>query len=327
MKNIALMNTAIFSFNQGDYIIMESAKRELDTLLKDAFVVEIATHSPMFHVREFGIQKDNSFYQKLQMFDYKFVCGTNLLAHNMRYKKTTWNINTHDSKYFGDMILLGVGTDPSNVAINSYTRKLYSQALSKDFIHSTRDQRTCMMLKDMGYKAINTGCATTWGLTPEHCAKIPGQKSSSVVFTLTDYAPDMERDKKMIEIIRGCYEKIYFWIQGFEDLNYLKSLTNLDDIQLISPNLHNYSQFLRTHDCDFVGTRLHAGIKAMQLLHRTIIISVDNRASDMAENYHLPIIGRMEIETTLKDKIESDFTTNIKINEENIKLFMAQFQA
>ena len=176
MKYIALMNTAIFSFNQGDYIIMESVKRELDYLLKDSFVVEIPTHSPMFHVTEFGIGKKNSFYDKLQKFDYKFVCGTNLLHHNMKYAKTTWNINIFDTKYFGDMILLGVGTDPKDEAVNRYTRKLYNQVLAKDVIHSTRDERTKKLLESMGFKAINTGCATMWGLTPEHCSKIPTKK-------------------------------------------------------------------------------------------------------------------------------------------------------
>ena len=29
MKNIALLNTAVFSFNMGDYIIMESARKGL----------------------------------------------------------------------------------------------------------------------------------------------------------------------------------------------------------------------------------------------------------------------------------------------------------
>lgn len=326
MKNIALMNTAIFSFNQGDYIIMESVKRELNQILRDSFVVEIPTHSPMFHVKEFGIRKNNSFMEKLNSFDYKIVCGTNLLAHNMNYKKTTWNINLKDTKYFGNMILLGVGTDPSDEPVNSYTRKLYQQALSKDFIHSTRDERTKKMLIDMGFKAINTGCATIWGLNQEHCKKIPTKKSESVVFTLTDYAADPDKDREMIQILEKNYKSVYFWIQGVGDLEYYMSLNIVSDVQFISPNIDAYNEFLKHTDCDFVGTRLHAGIKAMQLFKRSIIIGVDNRARDMVQDYNLHVIEREEISEQLEKKINSSFETNICIQKENIDTFLSQFK-
>ena len=76
--------------------------------------------------------------------------SANLLAHNMKYKKTTWNINTRDTKYFGDTILLGVGTDPSDEPVNAYTRKLYQQVLSSKYKHSVRDERTKQMLENFG---------------------------------------------------------------------------------------------------------------------------------------------------------------------------------
>lgn len=325
MKKIALLNTAIFSFNMGDYIIVESAKKQLMEILNNAFVVEIPTHSPMFHVREFGIRRKNSFYDKLQSFDYKFVLGTNLLAHNMRYKKTTWNINVIDTKYFGDAVLLGVGTDPKDEKINMYTRKLYKQVLSSKYKHSVRDGRTKRMLEDLGFDAINTGCSTMWGLNRAHCAEIPTSKRNTVIFTLTDYAKNYDADKKMIDILKQNYDRLYFWIQGFEDLEYLNQLCNRDNIEIIPPAIDDYSSFLDMHDCDFVGTRLHAAIKAMQKKKRSIIIGVDNRARDMAEDYGLHLIERTEIDC-LENKINQDFKTDIRINEANIKEFLAQFK-
>ena len=326
MKNIALLNTAVFSFNMGDYIIMESARKGLASILDGSFIVEIPTHSPMFHVREFGIRKNNSFFEKLQSFDYKFVCGTNLLAHNMKYKKTTWNINTRDTQYFGDTILLGVGTDPSDEPVNAYTRKLYQQVLSSKYKHSVRDERTKQMLESLGYQAINTGCSTMWGLTKEHCKQIPTKKKDCVVFTLTDYAPAEKEDYKMIQILRENYETLYFWIQGFGDLEYLKKICkgDIESIQLISPTLDAYNQFLDETDCDFVGTRLHAGIKAMQKMKRSIIISVDNRARDMAANYGLHVLERNQIEN-LGTKINQEFATDIRIDEVRIQEFLSQF--
>ena len=326
MKKIALLNTAIFSFNQGDYIIMESVKKQLSFLTSEAFVVEIATHSPMFHVRELGLFNKNSFYDKLQDIDYKFVCGTNLLAHNMHYRKTAWNINLRDTKHFGGAVLVGVGTCHSDEEINAYTRKLYKQALAADYTHSVRDERTKKMMEDMGYKVINTGCATMWGLTESHCEKIPCTKKNKVVFTLTDYAMDPKNDKKMIDILRRNYDELVFWPQGVGDFEYFHSLGETKDIQIISPLLENYSCFLTQNDCDFVGTRLHAGIKAMQMLKRSIIIGVDNRARDMAANYGLHLIERETIED-LEAKINGTFSTKMKIKEENIRTFLAQFSA
>lgn len=325
MKNIALLNTAIFSFNQGDYIIMESAKKGLQSILNQSFVVEIPTHSPMFHVKEFGIRKNNSFYEKLQNFDYKFVCGTNLLSHNMKFKKTTWNINTKDTKYFGDVVLVGVGTDPSDEEPNAYTKKLYKQVLSSEYIHSVRDERTKRFLESMGFKAINTGCATMWGLNEEHCKKIPTKKSDTVVFTLTDYMIDQEKDRKMIEILKENYKELYFWVQGFGDLEYFEKICSDKSIKIISPNLESYSQFLAETNCDFVGTRLHAGIKAMQMLKRSIIIGVDNRARDMAESYGINFLERENMDSLCK-MLHSEFSTDIKIDEENIQNFLKQFE-
>lgn len=324
MKNVALLNTAVFSFNMGDYIIMESARKGLASVLENAFVVEIPTHSPMFHVRELGLKKKNSFYDKLQSFDYKFVCGTNLLAHNMRYMKTTWNINLWDTKYFGDTVLLGVGTDPSDEEVNAYTKKLYNQVLSHDFKHSVRDMRTQRMLEKLGFKAINTGCATLWGLTKEHCQQIPTKKKKTVVFTLTDYAPNPVADKKMVQVLKENYESLYFWIQGVGDLEYLNSIVNTEGIKFISPTLEYYNKFLDEVDCDFVGTRLHAGIKAMQKKKRSIIISVDNRARDMAQSYGLHVLENKNIDL-LEKKINQEFETDIHIDEERIQEFLEQF--
>ena len=54
MKKMAILNTAVFSFNQGDYIIMESAKNNLKDILRQNFIVEIPTHSPALHSYQYG---------------------------------------------------------------------------------------------------------------------------------------------------------------------------------------------------------------------------------------------------------------------------------
>ena len=62
----------------------------------------------------------------------------------------------------------------------------------------------------------------------------------------------------------------------------------------------------------------------MQNYIRSIIIIVDNRAQDMKETYNLVAIERGKIDE-LGDLINSTFSTEIKLNEEEIKRWKEQF--
>ena len=326
MKNIALLNTSIFSFNRGDDIIMESAKKQLKPILKDNFVVEIPTHSPAFHLYEImNIPgKENAFREKLDKIEWKFVCGTNLISKSLLSRKPLWNLNLLESKYLKNCILFGVGA--GNIGnIDKYTAKLLKNVLSGQYIHSVRDEEAKQMIEKIGLKAINTGCPTLWSLTEEHCKKIEKNKSNKVVFTLTDYKKDVEKDQKFIDILNKNYEEIYFWVQGFDDYEYLKTLKNIENINIISPSLEAYDEFLKNNECDYIGTRLHAGIKAMQRYKRTIILVVDNRTRSMKRDYNLNCIEREKIETELENCINDVIETKVKLNEKNIEIWKGQF--
>ena len=78
-------------------------------------------------------------------------------------------------------------------------------------------------------------------------------------------------------------------------------------------------------DVDYVGTRLHAGIRALSKGHRTIVISIDNRAKNIGKDTGLPTIEREDIEVLLQDKINSEFATNIHMPINNIKQWKKQF--
>ena len=325
MKYIALMDTSVMSFNIGDQIIMESIRHGLEPVLKDAFVINMPTHSPLFHWWEFSVFGNDSLTENLNKLDFKFVGGTNLLEKNMRKRKNTWNIHMTDSRYIKDFILVGVGTDSLEDAANDYTRKLYTRILNKDYTHSTRDESTKIFLEKLGFKAVNTGCPPLWGLGTEHCMRIPVEKSDKVIFTITDYMKDAEKDKIMIDVLGRNYGELYCWIQGSMDLEYLESLeADNEKIKLISPSLQAYNKFLDDIDCDYVGTRLHAGIKAMQKMKRTIIVGVDNRAYDMHLTYNFNYINRNSIEN-LENMINSSLDTVINIDERKINSFLNQF--
>ena len=84
-------------------------------------------------------------------------------------------------------------------------------------------------------------------------------------------------------------------------------------------------QVLQSGNVDYVGTRLHGGIFAMQNYCRSVIISIDHRADGFFETNNLPVIPRRNVESELEDRINSRFATGIRIDAEAIALFKSQF--
>lgn len=314
-KKIVLYNPAVSSLNMGDHIIFDGAYRELEDLLSEAFIVEISTHLPV-----------SGYLSYTRDFDYKFVCGSNLLRGKMNRRFRQWDINIFNAKDIGPSILVGAGWWQYGDDPNYYTKKLYKKVLSPNFLHSVRDSYTEKQLKIMGFdNVINTACPTMWSLTKEHCLEIPESKSDDVVTTITDYNKDPVRDKRMIEILCENYESVFLWLQGTEDHNYYKDL-NINDskVKLISPTLKAYDDILEKN-VDYIGTRLHAGIRALQKKKRTMIIAIDNRATEKQKDFNLKCIPREEVES-LTEVINSSFSTEINIPIENIIKWKSQFK-
>lgn len=309
MKNILLLDTSVGSLNQGDEIINISIKKNWPELFDENYIMRLATHTPMYTLLQSKIYR-----KKLSVFknaDYKFLCGTNALYTNMLRPLPTWNINIWNCGLAKGTICLGVGIGINSKKTNWYTKKIYNKVLNHDVIHSVRDERTKIFLEELGFKVLNTGCPTLWGLTPEHCATIPETKGDRVVFTLTYYERDKKCDKMMIDILLKNYEEVYFWPQCIKDLEYLKQLTDEKSIHIISPNTSGYEKILNFPKTDYVGNRLHGGIYALQHSCRAIIISIDYRAEKMSENYSFECIQRKDIPQILEDRINDSWKTMI----------------
>lgn len=323
-KKIGIFNTWIGSDNIGDAIIMDSCKKIISKKFNKDFYVEIPTHLSLY---------DKEFY----IFDdlkYIFVCGTNLLSNkmNIRSRKNQWHIGIKFLYYIwknkiDNIVLLGVGWNNYSFKENFMGKLFWKTILSKKYIHSVRDDYTKKKLENMGVKnVINTGCPTTWRLTESHCQNIANKKVNTVIVTVTDYNRDYVRDKKMFDILEKNYEKIVIWPQSFADINYIEELIEKLDknkYKWLAPNLESYDEFLDNNSCDYVGTRLHGGIRALQKFKRTFIIGIDNRALEMKE-IDLPIINRENIEE-LEEKINANKKLNLKINIEKIEKWKHQF--
>lgn len=323
MKRITLFNTAIGSLNAGDYIINESGRQALDDLtVGDTFVVEYPTHTPVIHAYQSFTK--NTHIKYTDSSDYKFLLGTNLLAYNNLRPWPNWNVNIFNHRPYKGVVLAGVGSAPNAPKINAYTKYLYRKVLSHDYVHSTRDEKTKELLEGIGLRAVNTGCVTLWGLTKDKCQQIPVAKSKKVVFTLTDYAQEKEKDQKLIDILTNNYDEVYFWPQGSDDFEYIHEF-DTEGIKIVAPQLEVYRELLKKGDIDFVGTRLHAGIFAMQNNVRALILIVDNRARDMQQSYNINAIERDDIDQ-LESKINSEFATDVRIDTNKINEWKSQFK-
>ncbi|MEZ9674769.1 polysaccharide pyruvyl transferase family protein [Vibrio breoganii] len=317
---IFLYEPSISTLNLGDGIITESCRKHLRDLYTTEAFINCSSHLPQSSVS----------WTRAWSCKSSFVCGSNLLCSDM-FMGRAWNISFLDSLVLPKANLLGVGWNNYQSKASTYTKYLYKNILSNTFIHSVRDKYTENKLKEIGINnVINTGCPTMWDLNESHCDAIPNIKSNEVVFTLTDYRVAEEEDMQLILALLEGYNTVYFWPQGSNDLSYFRKLqTKLgavtNKINILPQSLSYYSNLLERRNIDFVGTRLHAGVKALQFKRRSLIIGVDNRATEKKKDFNLPVIERYKSKDDYLDSFNQKFNTEIQINDEAIKKWKEQF--
>lgn len=313
-ETVLLFDTSVGSLNMGDTIIKQYCDRALAELLAQKNVVRVPTHA----------LPDKEQLAEVSRAGTKIVCGTNLITPHYE-AFSNWKMPYNLSAY-RDIVTLGVGWGYYCETTSSVSKFVYRTILSGNMLHSVRDSYTEQKFREMGItNVVNTGCPALWGLTEQHCEGIPAGKARRVITALTDYARDEQADRKLLEILNENYEKVYVWLQGADDLAYLKSLAAPQTVEIISRDLEAYTEVLSLGDIDYVGTRLHAGIHAMNLGVRSIILAVDNRAAEMGRDFNLPVIRRDTLEDTLKDKICAHWKTQVRLPVGAIEAWKKQF--
>lgn len=317
MNRIVLFDTSILSENMGDKIIMDYCMQYIDHMFPESLQIHVPTHEKI------GKQT----YKFTDKADYLILCGTNILRANMK-KSSQWNVTPDNARRIHNICLMGAGWwQYQTMATDHYSKKMLNRLLSHELMHSVRDEYTKQRLNQIGFtNVVNTACPTMWRLTPEHCNCIPWTKSDSVIFTLTDYLRDREKDLFLINTLLESYKKCYMWVQAYDDYEYACSLVDGNLIKFIPPSLKLYDEFLQNNDVDYVGTRLHAGIRALNWKKRTIIIGVDNRANEISKDTGLKVVNRPDMEKVLTQTIEEKFETKIDLPLKNIKLWLNQFK-
>ena len=317
---IGILNSSIASGNTGDFIIMDAALRQLDVCLPLAQRIHFTTHERLFWTSR-QLQRQVAF---------NVACGTNLLHSHMAIVKQ-WQIGLRASRWMKPVILLGVGwRSKASRKTSLYTRWLVKALLARECIHSVRDSYTRQRLEEIGvHNVANTACPTMWSLTPEFCTRIPAEKGEEVVATLTDYSPDPERDRRLLDLLKRAYRRVHFWCQGSGDHAYLSSLGKAGDVELIGGNLTAFDALLgnRSLSLDYVGTRLHGGIRALQHGRRTLIVGVDHRAEEKRHDFNLPVASRYVAADSLDRTIRSPLLCDIRLPLEDIRRWKEQFRS
>lgn len=314
LRRVVLLDTSVASTNLGDQIIMQAVRKELAGVLSDALVFSVASHDTM-GAKGRGL---------VRQADLTLSGGTNLLSSRM-WMRSVWRLTPLDALANLNVTLMGAGWYQFQNAPDPYTRWLLKSVLGKRFMHSVRDGHTLGMLASIGItNVINTGCPTLWGLDAAACARVPREKGESVVTTINTYIPDREADRRMIEILRSRYKTIYAWVQTAGDHAYLRSLG--EDIVILDPSLAAYDALLASdQSLDYVGNRLHGGIRALQHGRRTVIVEIDNRAKEIGRDFKLPTLERDDF-AGLEKMIDEPFAVSIALPTEAIDRWRDQFK-
>jgi polysaccharide pyruvyl transferase WcaK-like protein len=216
------------------------------------------------------------------------VGGTNLLSSNMPFYRQ-WRVGAPAIPLIRHKaILLGVGWWQYQRPPNRYSRAFIRHVLNPDYLHSVRDDYTLRRLQDLGFMVINTGCPTLWGLRDN---RVPRERSSDTcLVTVTDYNKRPGVDRRMIENLCDIYPRVIAWPQSPRDIDYLRVLGV--SVEVLAPTLGALDALLERESPDYVGTRLHGGVRAMQAGCFAQIVAVDNRAIEMGRDFGLPVIRR-----------------------------------
>lgn len=260
--------------------------------------------------------------------DMLVLAGANILANRPYLNRHVWRPSASSYLSPQTVVLFGVGWWKYQRAPGFSTKAFYRHFLSVSGMHSVRDSMSLSMLSRCGISnVINTGCPTMWGL-PDLLRYSP-TRPESVVFTLTDYAQDPSIDRWLVDFLLKTYKRVYFFPQGAGDAKYLQGLVPRDCIErivVIDRKLCAYDALLEKEELDYVGTRLHGGIRALQKNRRAIIIALDNRAESISADTGLPTIRRQDIRKFLPELARKRTDTYLRLNRKGIDNFLESLQ-
>jgi polysaccharide pyruvyl transferase WcaK-like protein len=310
-SRLCVFDTAIGTDNLGDHIIMDAVWDVIHSIFGPDTPPRIATHLLM----------PRETYRSLSKYDVGIVGGTNILKSHM-FIRANWRLRPYDMFFLKNVVLLGVGWQQYQGAVDIFSRALFKRILSNKFMHSVRDEYTLDQMRGQVKSVAYTACPTLWSLTKQKCAAVPTKKAKSAIVSLTWYRPD-PADAELIRMLLKEYETVHFWCQMEKDRDYLNSMSLGVQIPVIA-DVESYNRLLETGSVDVIGTRLHGGIRALQLGCRALILTVDNRAIELAKKTNIPVVDRRDLRS-IKDWIGSSPAVSITLPWDTIDAWKGQF--
>jgi len=299
--------------NVGNRIIIESVEREIRALLPGPPPV----HVPVARLPDPGTRA------LLREAHLVFLGGAcHLTSHQWLFRP--WR---DVAAMAGKVVVMGTGWWRYESNPDLWTRRFYRKLFNPDVVHAVRDDYAGAKLRSIGVRAVNTGCPSLWTLTPEHCKRIPTEKSDAVLMTLTSYRQDPARDRELFDILNRHYGKLYLGLLQKRDYPYARHILpgGKSFPECVDPALEALDEMLGAAiGLDYVGTRLHAYIRAVQHGRRSINIGVDLRAIEMDRGLFSMLVQRGDW-PSLEQTIVGKWQTRLGVPFETISRWKNQF--
>lgn len=304
--NVVILDPALENSNAGDEII-SAAIAALDV---EAFrnARRITTH------RFLGREERRA----VSAADVVILGGTNAVSSHMeRFRQ--WPVDPDLARRLrSKLLLLGVGWWQYQEQACRYTRALLRGLSHPDLLHSVRDVYTQRQLASIGIDSVMTGCPTVWRL---HSTPMATGRRDRAVVTVTDYYQNPEADRAWLSVVRDQYREVVCVGMGPGDQAYFGQLA-VESIPFAGNGLEALSSALP--DADHVGTRLHAGVHALSLGSPSLVLAVDNRASEMRESIGLAVVEREDHDAVAKF-LAVGGQSELRLPHEQISTWLAQF--
>jgi hypothetical protein len=308
---IVVADPGAASTNVGDRIISQSVDAELVAPLR-------ATGRQVELVPMHG-SLSSTHRAALRDAEAVVVCGTNLLSDHMRFRRA-WHWPVEDIELCrGRLTFLGVGWWQYQRAGIDPVSAAWLRSLTGPTPWAVRDEYSLRKLRRARIPAVHTSCPTLWGVEKQ---VLPSGQRRAVV-TFTDYSQDPLADGRLVRELAERFDEVLFWPQGPGDPSYIDQV-RAGVGTLLGPGLDELDSVLAEPDTAYVGLRLHGGIRAMQRGVPSLVLSIDNRAREIARSVGLRAPSRHAARAYRQD-LESGETVGIAVPRDSVQRWRASW--
>ena len=119
----------------------------------------------------------------------------------------------------------------------------------------------------------------------------------------------------MVETLSALYPTISLWPQGKRDVALAREMGFHG--RVLQRSVGAFDAAIDGTGADYVGTRLHAGIRALQFGARATVVEIDNRATEIGRDTGLPTIDPKEMHRA-KELLSRDRVAQLTLPEAEI---------